>query len=242
MTERRTPAHDDDAAGVSVAPAGGGDLPEDDHTLSGEPTARPALIDAMGGKRGLFDSGLPVIVFVFFNSLVTAFTDKDTGLRAALVAALVSGVVVVAVRLSRRESLQQAMSGFFALALAVWLANRSGEARDFHLPHILWQIGYGTVFLLSALLGRPLIGYIYAAVDGLDSSWRDDRRLRRVFTVATLGWFALFATRASVLGSLYLMDRSGWLAAARLVMGWPLTIAGVAGTIAWVKRGRDRVA
>jgi hypothetical protein len=82
------------------------------------------------------------------------------------------------------------------------------------------------------------VGYIYAAVDGLDPSWRADRRLRRVFTIATLGWFALFATRAAVLGTLYLMDRSGWLAAARLVMGWPLTIGAVAATIAFVKRAR----
>ena len=211
---------------------------EDDDTLSGEPPAKPALIEAMGGKRGLFDSSLPVIVFVFFNSLVTAFTDAETGLRAALVAALASGVVLVALRLRRRETLQQALSGFFALAIAVWLANRSGEARDFHLPHILWQVAYGSGFLLSVLIGRPLVGYIYAAVDGLDSSWRADRRLRRVFTIATLGWFALFATRAAVLGTLYLMDRSGWLAAARLVMGWPLTIGAVAATIAFVKRAR----
>ncbi|HVM28227.1 MAG TPA: DUF3159 domain-containing protein [Mycobacteriales bacterium] len=229
MTEARP-----DAAGAPEV-----DRPEAEvETVSGEPPARPALVEAMGGRRGLFDSGLPVIVFVFANSLVTAFTDPQTGLRAALVAAVVAGLVVVGVRIARRETLQQALSGFFALALAVWLANRSGDPRDFHLPHILWQIGYGTVFLLSALLGRPVIGYIYAAVDGLDPSWRADRRLRRVFTVATLGWFALFATRASVLGSLYLMDRSGLLGAARLVMGWPLTITAVALTIAYVKRAR----
>lgn len=232
MTDRPVSAREDDA--IEAEPVHS----DDGHTLSGEPAARPALIEAMGGKRGLFDSGLPVIVFVFFNSLVTAFTDADTGLRAALVAALGSGLLLVALRLRRRETLQQALSGFFALAIAVWLANRSGDARDFHLPHILWQIAYGSVFLVSIVIGRPLVGYIYAAVDGLDSSWRDDRRLRRVFTIATLGWFALFASRAAVLGTLYLMDRSGWLAAARLVMGWPLTIAAVAGTIAWVKRAR----
>lgn len=229
MTDRPVSAQEDDALEAA---------PEQDQTLSGEPATRPALIEAMGGKRGLFDSGLPVIVFVFINSLVTAFSDADTGLRAALVAALGSGLVLVVLRLSRRETLQQALSGFFALAIAVWLANRSGDARDFHLPHILWQIGYGSAFLLSAVVGRPAIGYIYAVVDGLDPSWRSDRRLRRVFTVATLGWFGVFASRAVVLGTLYLMDRSGWLAAARLVMGWPLTIGAVAATIAWVKRAR----
>lgn len=211
---------------------------EDAGTVSGAAPARPALLDAMGGKRGLIDSSLPVLVFVVVNPLVTAVTDADTGLRAALVAALVGGAVVVGLRLSRRQTLQQALSGFFALALAVWLANRSGDARDFHLPHILWQLAYGAAFGLSALVGRPVVGYVYAAVDGLDPSWRQDRRLRRVFTVATLGWFAVFALRAAVLGTLYLLDRSGWLAAARLVMGWPLTIGAGAATIAYVKRSR----
>ena len=214
---------------------------DDDRTLSGELPTRPALIDALGGRRGLLDSSLPVLVFVFSNSVATALSDQRTGLRVALGAALVAGVALVALRLARRETLQQALSGFFALAIAVWLANRTGEARDFHLPHILWQIGYGTVFLGSVLLGRPLVGYVYQAVDGMDRSWRDDRRLRRVFAVATLGWFAVFATRAVVLGSLYLADRSGWLAVARLLMGWPLTISAAVATIAWVKRGRRAV-
>lgn len=204
------------------------------------PTAasRPALVDALGGRRGLIDSGLPVIVFVFVNSLVAAFTDAGTALRAALAAALVGGVAVVVLRLVRRETLQQALSGFLALALAVWLANRSGEARDFHLPHILWQIAYCTALLISAVVGRPAIGYLWAAVDGLDPSWRADRVLRRAFVVATLGWAAVFAVRATVLGSLYLLDRSGYLAAARLAMGWPVTIGAALATVAYVKRVR----
>lgn len=211
---------------------------EDERTLSGEPATRPALVEALGGKRGLLDSGLPAVVFVFVNSTVAAFTDRDTGLRAALVAAVVCGVAVVALRLVRRETLQQALSGFLALGVAVWLAARSGEARDFFLPGIFINLAYGSVFVVSAVIARPLVGYVYAAVDGLDRSWRDDRRLRRLFVVATLGWGLVFAARAAVQGTLYAMDRPGLLAAARLLMGWPLTIAAVAATIAWVKRGR----
>jgi hypothetical protein len=211
---------------------------DDARTLSGEPAARPAMIEALGGKRGLVDSGLPAVVFVFINSVVTAFVDRDTGLRAALIAAVGVGVAVVALRLIRRETPQQALSGFFALAIAVFFAARSGEARDFFLPGILINVAYGAVFFGSALVGRPLVGYVYAAVDGLDGSWRDDRRLRRVFAVATVGWALVFGARAAVQGALYAMDRPGLLAAARLLMGWPLTIAAVAATIAWVRRGR----
>lgn len=238
MTEPRPAA--DEAAHDRVDTDADPALPDDPETASGEPAVRSALVEALGGKRGLFDSGLPVVVFVFVHSLVAAFADQGIALRAGLAAALLAGASVVVVRLARRETLQQALSGFFALAIAVWLANRTGDARDFYLPHILYQIGYCVLFVGSVLLGRPLVGYIYAAVDGLDRSWRDDRRLRRVFAVATLGWGAVFASRALVQGGLYLADRTGWLAAARLLMGWPMTILAVAATVAWVRRGRAR--
>lgn len=231
MTDRLPAAQEEDDAGAT----------DDDRTLSGEQAARPALIEALGGKRGLVDSGLPAVVFVFVNSVVAVFAERDAALRAALVSAVVVGVAVVVLRLVRRETLQQALSGFFALAIAVWFAARSGEARDFFLPGILINVAYGAVFLVSALVARPLVGYVYAAVDGLSGAWRDDRRLRRVFAVATVGWAGVFAARAAVQGTLYLMDRPGLLAAARLLMGWPLTILAVAATIAWVKRGRRTV-
>jgi Protein of unknown function (DUF3159) len=238
VTDARAEAdeHREDAADTVADTVA--DPAADDAVLPAEAPARQAaLVDAFGGRRGLFDSTLPVLVFVFVNSLATAAWDSRTGLRVALGAALAAGLVVVALRLARRQTVQQAFSGFLALALAAWLANRSGEARDFHLPHILYQIAYGAAFLVSVLLRRPLVGYVYAAVDGL-TGWRDDRRLRRVFTVATLGWAAVFGTRAVVLGSLYLADRSGWLAVARLVLGWPVTISAVAATIAYVRRTR----
>jgi len=200
--------------------------------------AQPAFVEALGGKRGLFDSGLPAVVFVFVNSVVTALSDRDTGLRAALVAAVLSGLGVVVLRVARKETLQQAVSGFLGLAVAVWFARRSGEARGFFLPGIFINIGYGLVFLVSALIGRPLVGAIYAAVEGMDARWRQDHRLRRVFAFASVGWALVFASRAVVQGTLYLMDRPGLLAAARLLMGWPLTIGAVALTLAYVKRAR----
>jgi hypothetical protein len=209
-------------------------------TVSGEPAAKPALVEALGGKRGLIDSGLPAVIFVFVNSVVQAFSDRGTALNAALVAAVATGVAVILLRLVRRETLQQAVSGFLGLAIAVFFARRSGEARGFFLPGIFINITYGTVFLGSALVGRPIVGAIYAAVDGLDKRWREDPRLRRVFAYASIGWATVFASRAAVQGLLYLMDRPGLLAAARLLMGWPLTIAAVALTVAYVKRARAK--
>jgi hypothetical protein len=207
----------------------------------GSKPATPALVEALGGKRGLIDSGLPAVVFVFVNSVVTALSDRDTGLRAALVAAVLGGVAVVVLRVARKEPLQQAVSGFLGLALAVFFAARSGEARGFFLPGIWINVGYGALFLGSALIGRPIVGAIYAAVDGTVTRWREDPRLRRVFACASVGWALVFASRAAVQGTLYVLDRPGLLAAARLLMGWPLTIAAVALTVAGVKRARARI-
>jgi hypothetical protein len=207
-------------------------------TVSGEPAAKPALVEALGGKRGLVDSGLPAVVFVLVNSVVQAFSTREAALDAAIASAVVVGVLVVLLRLVRKETLQQAISGFLGLAIAVFFARRSGEARGFFLPGIFINIAYGLVFLGSAVIGRPLVGAIYSAIDGLDKRWREDPRLRRVFAVATVGWSLVFASRAVVQGVLYAMDRPGLLAAARLLMGWPLTIAAVALTVAYVKRAR----
>lgn len=209
-------------------------------TVSDEPAAQPALVEALGGKRGLIDSGLPAVVFVLVNSVVQAFSSRDAALNAALASAVGVGVLVIVLRLVRKETLQQAISGFLGLAIAVFFARRSGEARGFFLPGIFINIAYGLVFLGSALIGRPLVGAIYAAIDGLDKRWREDPRLKRIFAVTTVGWSLVFASRAVVQGVLYAMDRPGLLAAARLLMGWPLTIGAVALTVAYVKRARAK--
>jgi len=209
-------------------------------TVSGEPAAKPALVDALGGKRGLIDSGLPAVVFVLVNSVVQAFSSREAALNAAMASAIGVGVLVVLLRLVRKETLQQAISGFIGLAIAVYFARRFGEARGFFLPGIFINVAYGLVFLGSALIGRPLVGAIYSAIDGLDKRWREEPRLRRIFAVATFGWSLVFASRAVVQGVLYAMDRPGLLAAARLLMGWPLTIGAVALTVAYVKRARAK--
>lgn len=208
-------------------------------TPAARPT-QPALVEALGGKRGLIDSGLPAIVFVLVNSVVDAFAARSTALNSAIAASVAVGLAIVGLRLARKQTLQQAVSGFFGLAIAVFFARRSGEARAFFLPGIVINVGYGLVFLVSAVVGRPVVGYVYAAVDGLDRSWREHAALRRAFAYASAGWALVFASRAVVQGVLYVMDRPGLLAASKLLMGWPLTIGAVALTVAYVKRVRAR--
>ena len=215
---------------------------EDERTVSGEKPLGPALVESFGGKRGLVDSGLPAVVFVFVNAVVDAATSRSTALHTAIAAAVLCGLGIIALRLRRKETVQQALSGFLGLAVAVFFAARSGQARDFFKPGIYINIGYGAVFLVSVLVRRPLVGAIYSAVDGLGTTWREDRRLLRVFSAATVGWALVFALRAVVQTIFYNADRPDLLAISRLLLGWPLTILAVAATVAFVRRSHRRAA
>jgi hypothetical protein len=212
----------------------------DERTLSGDKPLGPALVESLGGKRGLVDSGLPAVVFVGVNAVVDAFAARSTALHVAIAAAVACGLGVVVLRLVRRETVQQAVSGFLGLAIAVFFAARSGQARDFFKPGIYINAAYGAVFLASVFVRRPLVGAIYGAVDGLGSAWRTDRRLLRVFSVATVGWALVFGLRAVVQTIFYNADRPDLLAVSKLLLGWPLTIAAVAATIAFVRRSHLR--
>ena len=72
------------------------------------------------------------------------------------------------------------------------------------------------------------------------ADWRDDPRLRRLFLLATFGWSAVFAIRAGVQALLYREDLPGLLAVGKVLLGWPLTLAAVALTLAAVRRATRR--
>jgi hypothetical protein len=113
---------------------------------------RHLVLDQLGGWRGMVDATVPTIAFIVANSAA--------GLRAGIWAALATALVVFAVRLVRRETLQQAVSGLFAVGVAVALAAFTGQARDFYVPGIIRNAALAVVLLGSIAVRRPLVGVI----------------------------------------------------------------------------------
>jgi hypothetical protein len=113
---------------------------------------RHLVIEQLGGWRGMVDATLPTIAFIVANSL--------DGLRTGIWAALGFAVVIFALRLVRRESVQQAFSGLFGVGIAVAIAAATGQARDFYVPGIVRNAGLAVVLLGSVVLRRPLVGVI----------------------------------------------------------------------------------
>nr|WP_235625349.1 DUF3159 domain-containing protein [Mycolicibacterium neworleansense] len=173
------------------------------------------MLDQMGGISGLIYSSLPVVVFVPVSTLF--------GLMPAIAAALGVATLILIWRLIRRESVQPAVSGFFAVGISALIAYLVGESKGYFLLGIWSSLLYAVVFAVSVVIRRPVVGYIWGWVNTHDRAWRGVRKAVLAFDVATLTWVAVFASRFLVQHYLYDSDETGWLGVARIAMGWPLT-------------------
>lgn len=190
----------------------------------------PTLLDQMGGVQGIIASSIPVAVFVVVNIV--------TSLQPALIAALAAGVVIAVYRIARKQPLQPAVSGLFGVGVAAFIAYRTGEARGFYLPGLIYSAVFALAFLVSVIVRWPLAGVVWHGINGDGQSWRKDPRLLRAYTYASLLWALVFVARLVVQGLLYQADEATWLGIARLAMGYPLIGVALLGTIWAVSRAR----
>lgn len=183
---------------------------------------RDKIVAAMGGKRGLLDSGLPSIVF-----LISFTLTKDVRQSGLISVGL--ALIFTVIRLARKETLQHALSGLFGVAICAWFSSRTGKAEDYFLPGLWTNFGYGLAYMLSNLIGWPVIGVIIGPILGENFTWRKNLARRRMYAKATWIWVGMFALRLLIQVPLYKSGNLGLLGTARIVMGYPLFFA-----VAWV--------
>lgn len=192
------------------------------------------LLAQAGGVSGVIYSSLPVVVFVVASSV--------SGLVPAIVAALAVAALILVWRLIRRDSPQPAFSGFFGVALCALIAYVLGESKGYFLLGIWMSLVWAVVVAGSVLIRRPLVGYGWSWATGRGDGWRDVPRAVYAFDIASVGWVLVFAARFVVQGLLYDADRTGWLAVARIAMGWPLTVLAALATYAAIKSAQRAIA
>ncbi len=172
-----------------------------------------SLLAGIGGPLGIAEAVLPATVF----SIAYAITKE--ALPAVGSAASLS-ILFILIRVVRKQSLQQAIIGALAIALASFLALRDGgQAADYFLTGFFTNAAYGSAFLISVLIRRPLMGYVAQLLFGL-TNWRTSREYKRLRFI-TLIWVGFFSARLLVQVPLYLAGQVELLAASRLVMGAP---------------------
>lgn len=172
-----------------------------------------SLLAGIGGPLGIAEAVLPATVF----SIAYAITKEAL---PAVVSAASLSILFILIRVVRKQSLQQAIIGALAIALASFLALRDGgQAADYFLTGFFTNAAYGSAFLISVLIRRPLMGYAAQLLFGL-TNWRTSREYKRLRFI-TLIWVGFFSARLLVQVPLYLAGQVELLAASRVVMGAP---------------------
>ncbi len=191
-----------------------------EHESAQDIRAERIMLDrAIGGWRGVFDSGAPTLVFVI------VYLAQPDNLQVALWAALTVGITIAGYRIIRKDSLQQVIAGLVGVGIAAGFSAWTGKAENFFLPGLLTNAAYGTAFLISILVGWPLFGVFLGVFTGTGTKWRAVTEYRRAASAASWVWAGMFFLRLAVQLPLYLTGAIGALGVMKVVMGWPLFLA-----------------
>ena len=184
---------------------------------------KDTVINALGGKKGLIDSGLPSIVFL------VSFNVKHD-LRLSLWAALSFSITLGILRLIKKDTIQHAISGTLGVVICAYFANRTGNASDFYIPKLLTNLGYGTAYLVANLAGWPLLGIVLGPLLGENFEWRHNPVRKKMYIRASWIWVIMFFTRIAVQYPIYRSGNVNLLGTVNLAMGYPLFFAAAYGS------------
>jgi hypothetical protein len=182
------------------------------------------VLNALGGKRGLIDSGLPSLVFLI------VFNISGKNVNAALYAAVALSILLTLLRLLRRETIQHAFSGLLGVGICALISKRTGNAADFYLPGLWINAGYGLLYAITNLVKWPILGVMLGPILGENLLWRKDPARLNAYIKAGWLWVAMFTARLIVQYPLYKSGNINVLGTARLLMGYPLFILTAWGT------------
>ena len=195
------------------------------------------MLDSIGGWSGTVITAIPTVVFVAVNAAST--------LRWAIAAAVGSAALLAGYRLARRQPVQQALTGLIGVVIASLIAARTGQAKGYFLLGIWSSFAYAGAFVISLVVRRPVIGLLWEFLDPTPPedavAWHRRRPLLFAYTLATSAAALVFLARGVVQLTLFEHDATGWLAVARIAMGYPLYIAAIGFAFWVVRRARHRL-
>ncbi|MEV5707966.1 DUF3159 domain-containing protein [Actinoallomurus sp. NPDC052274] len=172
--------------------------------------AATAAIRPGGRTSSLLTTAAPTLVFVV--------ADGVSGLRAALIATTVTGVLILGWRLRARQHVAHAVLGALLALVCAAVAAGTGQARGFFLLPMLVPAAATAGCLLSILAGRPLAGLVANRIVGGPPDWRSRRPLHRFYLRTTL--LIALASGASLTAqvALYRLSAVAWLGILHVLM------------------------
>ena len=216
-----------------------------------EEVVRRQLATALGGRRGMLEAAVPTITF-------TVLWLTTSELRLALVVSVGAALLLLAIRLVQRSSIQFVMNALFGIGIGwvfvIMSARRGGSEDDqalaYFLPGILYNSGYFVLMAFTCLIGWPLVGFMVGSVTGDPTAWHADKQVVRL--CARLTWLLALPclVRAGIQGPIWLAGHSGamdadaaiaTLGVLKIALGWPLQLAALGGMLWLLGRNKTPV-
>lgn len=217
-----------------------------------EAVVRAQLAHALGGRRGMLEAAVPTVLFT-----LTFIASKQLGL--SLVISVAAAVVLLVVRLVQRSSVQFVVNSLFGIGIGAFFAWRSaqsgGDVNDqalaYFLPGIIYNAVYALAISMSILVRWPIVGFMVGSVAGDPTAWHRDPQVVKL--TSNLSWMLVLpcVIRVAVQTPLYLGGTSGAmdpdaavavLGLSKIVMGWPLQLAALAGMVWMLARNHTPLA
>lgn len=179
---------------------------------------------AARGRFGIVAPELPPITFALAHSTV--------GLLPAVIVAVALGSMILLARAARGFRIAPSIGGFIGVGISAFLAHQTGTAAGSFLFDAYVALAIAAVLVVSVLVRRPLAGVAWSLIHRRPLDWLRDRSATRGYDIATLVAAGVYAARFTVGHWLYTEHATGWLIAAKLAMGPPLTLLALAIAIA----------
>ena len=187
-----------------------------------------AVLNAIGGVRGVIESILPSFLFLVVFLIVQGRVDLDKTQQVVIasLAPVAVALAFIVVRAVTKLPIGPAVSGAVIVAVTAILAITTNNASNNFVLGLWLNAAYLAAIVISVIARRPLIGVVVAYLVGERAAgWRSTPRMLWVLTVATVMWGAMFALRLAIELPLYFADNAAGLGLAKLILGVPLYAA-----------------
>lgn len=200
-----------------------------------EKVVREQLAVALGGFRGSLETALPTVAFT-----ISYIVSKE--LRPSLIIGIGIAAVLVVIRAIQRSPMRYVLNSLFGILIAGIFAARSGHAKDAFLPGIITNAAYAAAMILSIVTRWPVVGFVVGTATGDPTGWREDPAMVKLCSKLTWLLVAPCVLRVLIEYPMYEADAIGALGTAKVVLGWPLQVASLAGMGAVLTRSRTPLA